>query len=183
VTVVPTPAIPRGAITEECRRLTFPTRSTTMNSAGNRRVLNGHLLWNGAAYLMNWKQLQTIIYDVDVCAPSSYYVNVGDARIYGMESNVDYRVNSNWSLQAAGSYNDPHITASPYPNFQANIGERLPYVPFFAWSGNLRYEHPLIEGLRGYAQFDIAHKGAMWDDFHVQAPTAFRASCSRATAS
>jgi iron complex outermembrane recepter protein len=135
--------------------------------------LNGHLLWNGAAYLMNWKQLQTIIYDVNVCAPSSYYVNVGDARIYGVESNVDYRVNSNWSLQAAGSYNDPHITSSPYPNFQANIGERLPYVPYFAWSGNLRYEHPLITGLRGYAQFDIAHKGAMWNDFHVEGSNGF----------
>jgi iron complex outermembrane receptor protein len=135
--------------------------------------LEGHLLWNGAAYLMNWKQLQTIIYDVDICAPSSYYVNVGDARIYGVESNVDFKVNSNWSLQAAGSYNDPHIISSPYANFQGNIGERLPYVPYFAWSGNLRYEHPLTSSLRGYAQYDIAHKGDMWNDFHVQGSNGF----------
>src|SRR3984957_15363327 len=32
--------------------------------------LNGRLIWNGAAYLMHWKQLQTIIYDADICAPS-----------------------------------------------------------------------------------------------------------------
>jgi iron complex outermembrane receptor protein len=135
--------------------------------------LNGHLLWNGAAYLMNWKQLQTIIYDVDICAPSSYYANIGDARIYGAETNVDYKVNSNWSLQAAGSYNDPHITSSPYANFQGNIGERLPYVPFFSWSANLRYEHPLGSALRGYAQYDIAHKGSMWNDFHVEGSNGF----------
>jgi iron complex outermembrane recepter protein len=136
-------------------------------------VLDGHLLWNGAAYLMNWKQLQTIIYDVDICAPSSYYVNVGDARIYGLESNVDYKVSRNWSMQAAGSYNDPHIISSPYPIFQANIGERLPYVPYFAWSANLRYEHPLTQSLRGYAQYDIAHKGTMWNDFNVQGSNGF----------
>jgi len=93
--------------------------------------LGDHLLWNGAAYLMNWKQLQTIIYDVDICAPSSYYVNVGNARIYGAETNVDYKINSNWSLQSAASYTDPHIISSPYADFQANIGERLPYVPYF----------------------------------------------------
>jgi outer membrane receptor protein involved in Fe transport len=129
--------------------------------------LNGRLLWNGAAYLMNWKQLQTIIYDANICAPASYYQNVGDARIYGVESNVDYKVSDNWSLQAAGSYTDSHLISSPYDTFKANVGERLAYVPYFSWSGNVRYEHPLAEGLRAYAQFDIAHKGDMWNDMSV----------------
>ena len=35
------------------------TRSTISKSAGKPTSLNGHLVWNGAAYLMNWKQLQT----------------------------------------------------------------------------------------------------------------------------
>ena len=135
--------------------------------------LNGRLLWNGAAYLMNWKQLQTIIYDVNICAPSSFYVNVGDARIYGVESNVDYKLSENWSLQAAGSYTDSHLISSPYPTFEANVGERLPYVPYFSWSANLRYEHPLGKNLRGYAQFDIAHKGDMWNDLHVAGSNGF----------
>ena len=130
--------------------------------------LNGRLLWNGAFYDMNWKQLQTIIYDVDICAPSSYYVNVGNARIYGVESNIDYKVNDNWSVQAATSYTDSHIISSPYADFQGNIGERLPYVPYLSWSWNVRYEHPLNKGLRGYAQFDISHKGDMWNDFHIE---------------
>lgn len=135
--------------------------------------LNGHLVWNGAAYLMNWKQLQTIIYDVNICAPSSFYVNVGDARIYGVESNVDYKVNENWSMQAAGSYTDSHLISSPYPTFEPNVGERLPYVPYFSWSWNLRYEHPLTTGLRGYAQIDMAHKGDMWNDLHVAGSNGF----------
>jgi outer membrane receptor protein involved in Fe transport len=90
-----------------------------------------------------------------------------------MESNVDYKVNDNWSVQGAASYNDPHIVSSPYADFQGNIGERLPYVPYLAWSWNLRYEHPLNKDLRGYAQFDIAHKGDMWNDFHVEGSNGF----------
>jgi iron complex outermembrane receptor protein len=130
--------------------------------------LDDHLLWNGAAYLMNWKQLQTIIYDADVCAPDSYYVNVGTARIYGFESNVDYKINSNWALQSAISYTDSHVISSPYAAFQGDVGERLPYVPYFSWTANARYEHPVAPGLKGYVQYDIAHKCDMWNDLNVQ---------------
>ncbi len=135
--------------------------------------LNGHLVWNGAVYQMDWKQLQTIIYDVDICAPSSFYVNVGDAKIKGVESNVDYKVNDNWSMQAAFSYNDAHLTSSPYATFQENVGERLPYVPYFSYSANIRYETPLSGAMRGYAQFDIGHKGDMWNDLHVAGSNGF----------
>jgi outer membrane receptor protein involved in Fe transport len=129
--------------------------------------LKGRLLWNGAAYQMNWKQLQTIIYDVNICPPSSFYVNVGDARIRGVESNVDYKLSEHLSLQASGSYTDSHLVSSPYATFQDNVGERLPFVPYFSWSWNLRYERGLAAGLRGYAQVDMAHKGDMWNDLHV----------------
>jgi outer membrane receptor protein involved in Fe transport len=122
---------------------------------------------------MNWKELQTIIYDVNICAPSSFYVNVGDARIEGVESNIDYKFNEYWMLQAAGSYTDSRLTSSPYTTFQANVGERLPYVPYFSWSWNLRYEHPLGSGMKGYVQLDMAHKGDMWDDLHVEGSNGF----------
>ncbi|MEP6546679.1 MAG: TonB-dependent receptor [Gammaproteobacteria bacterium] len=135
--------------------------------------LNGHLVWNGATYLMHWKQLQTIIYDVDICAPSSFNVNVGNARIYGVESNIDYKISENWSLQGAGSYTDARLVSTQYDTFQPNVGERLPFVPYFSWSWNLRYDHPLTQNLRGYAQVDMAHKGDMWDDLHVEGSNGF----------
>jgi iron complex outermembrane receptor protein len=137
--------------------------------------LNNRLVWDGAAYLMHWKQLQTIIYDVDICAPSSFNVNVGNARIYGVESNVDYKLTDAWSLQASGSYTDSRLVSTQFTTFEPNVGERLPYVPYFSWSWNLRYEHPLpfATGLRGYAQIDMAHKGDMWDDLHVAGSNGF----------
>ena len=144
--------------------------------------LNGHLVWNGAAYVMDWKQFQTIIYDPTVCAPISYYVNVGDARIYGGETNADYKINDNWSLQAAATYDDARIISSPYAAFQQEVNERLPFSPYFSWSWNVRYEAPLNANMKGYAQFDVGHKGDMWNDLvRRTAPSpGYRASCNRA---
>jgi len=123
----------------------------------------GRLLWNGAAYYMDWKQLQALIYDALVCSPSSYNINVGDARIYGIESNIDFRPNDNWSLQAAVNYTDASVTSAASPTYQAYVGERLPFAPYFNWSWNVRYEHPLGRDLRGYLQFDMTHKGDMYN--------------------
>jgi iron complex outermembrane receptor protein len=131
------------------------------------RSLEGRLLWNGATYLMNWRDLQTLISDLNICAFSSFNANVGKARIYGVESNVDYRLNDNWSLQAAASYNDSHLISSAYTAFQPNVGERLPFVSYFNYSANLRFQQALGASLHAYAQFDIAHKGDMWNDLHV----------------
>ena len=125
--------------------------------------LNGRLLWNGAAYLMEWKKLQSLIFNALVCPSSSYNVNVGDARIYGVESNVDFKINNNWSLQASGNYTDARVTSPLNADYQAYVGERLPFAPYFSWSANARYEQPLGQNLRGYAQFDVAHKGNMWN--------------------
>ncbi len=138
--------------------------------------LDNHLTWNGAAYLMHWKNLQTTIYDINICPPSSFNANVGDAKIYGLESNIDYKITDNWSMQAAGSYTDSHLVSTQYVTFEGNVGERLPYVPYFAWSANLRYDHPLPVGdrsLKGYAQIDFAHKGDMWNDLHVAGSNGF----------
>ena len=135
--------------------------------------LGGRLLWNGAAYLMNWKDLQSLIYDIDLCPSSSFNANVGNARIYGAESNADYRITDNWSLQASVSYTDAHLIESHYATFQGNVGERLPYVPYFNYSANVRYEHPLGADIRWYGQFDLAHKGDMWNDLHVEGSNGF----------
>jgi iron complex outermembrane recepter protein len=132
--------------------------------------LQNRLIWNGATYLMDWKQLQALIYNANVCSASSYNINVGDARIYGVESNIDYKINSNWSLQASGNYTDARVISTITPAYQAYVNERLPFAPYFSWSWNARYEQPLNAQLRGYAQFDMAHKGDMWNGLNPNDP-------------
>jgi outer membrane receptor protein involved in Fe transport len=153
------PGVPQNYTPDTLNNFEFGWKTTS---------LNGRLLWNGAAYLMEWKQLQALIYDANVCASSSYNINVGDARIYGMESNIDYKVNNNWSFQVSGNYTDSRVTSAADANYDAYVNERLPFAPYFSWSWNARYEHPLGGSLRGYAQFDMAHKGDMWNGLNPE---------------
>jgi outer membrane receptor protein involved in Fe transport len=154
-TAAPTPATRRRATTRRAAFRVFLTPTLP--------TLNNRLLWNGAAYYMDWHDMQTLIYAPAVCPSSSYNVNIGQARIYGMESNINFRVNDSWSTQAAANYTDAHVISPENPDYDSYVGERLGFSPYFSWSWNVRYETPLGRALHGYAQFDIAHKGDMWD--------------------
>jgi outer membrane receptor protein involved in Fe transport len=126
--------------------------------------MNNRWLWNGAAYYMDWKNLQALIYNALVCPSSSYNINVGDARIYGVESNVDFKLTDFLTFQAAINYTDAHVVSTDNPANQAYVGERLPFSPYFSWSFNVRYDRPVMSaGTRGYVQFDMAHKGDMYN--------------------
>jgi hypothetical protein len=72
-------------------------------------------------------------------------------------------------MQLSASYNDSRVKTDIYYNayFQVAPGERLPYVPYFNWSGNARYEAPIKDALHGYVQYDVAHKGDMWNDLQT----------------
>jgi iron complex outermembrane recepter protein len=125
--------------------------------------LNGRLVWNGALYYMDWKQLQALIYDAEVCPSSSYNINVGDARIYGMESNIDYKVDEHLTVQASMDYTDARVTSASTAAYDTYVNERLPFAPYFSWSWNARYQQPVSGALRGYVQFDMADKGDMFN--------------------
>jgi iron complex outermembrane receptor protein len=111
-------------------------------------------------YELGWKSTWPGVFP-----SASFNANIGDARIYGMESNVKYQATSFLSVELSGSYNDSRITSDDFDNvyFKVTPGERLPYVPYFNWSGNVRYERPLKDALRGYVQYDASHKGDMYN--------------------
>jgi iron complex outermembrane recepter protein len=132
--------------------------------------LENRLLWNGAAYYMDWQDLQALIYNALVCPSSSYNINVGQARIYGAESNIDYRISDNFTLQASVNYTDARVTSTVTPAYQTYVGERLPFSPYFSWSWNARYEHPLEANMLGYVQLDMAHKGDMYNGLNPNDP-------------
>jgi outer membrane receptor protein involved in Fe transport len=131
-------------------------------------LLSGRMTWNGAFYYMPWKDYQTPVYDLAIC-PATFNANIGDARVYGAESNVNYRVTEGLTLQGSLSYDDSKLTSDKFenPNFVVFAGERLPFVPYFAYSANARYERPVTPALRGYVQFDISHKGDTWSDLRA----------------
>jgi iron complex outermembrane receptor protein len=160
-----------AGLTQSCSQVPYQYTPDTLNNyelGWKSSALDNRLIWNGALYYMDWRDLQSLIYNALVCPSSSYNINVGNARIYGGESNIDYRVNDNLSLQASINYTDPRIVSAVNPSYQAYVGERLPFAPYFSWSWNARYEQPLPRRLRGYAQFDMAHKGDMWNNLNPE---------------
>jgi outer membrane receptor protein involved in Fe transport len=146
-----------------------PDTLTNYEIGWKATMLDNHLVWNGALYKMPWKNLQTLVFDPDLCPSSSFNANVGDARVYGMETNVKYQPTAALSLDLSASYNDARVLTNNFANasFAVAPGERLPYVPYFSYSANARYEAPLNDGVRGYVQYDIAHKGDMWNALQV----------------
>jgi iron complex outermembrane recepter protein len=140
-------------------------------------TLGGRLTWDGAMYYMKWQDYQTPVYILNIC-PTTFNANLGDARIYGVESNIDYKIVEGLTVQASGSYNDSRLQTNTYENenFVVVPGERLPYVPYFSYSANVRYEHPITPSYSGYVQYDIAHKGDMWSDLRVTNASGFARS-------
>ncbi|HEX5207830.1 MAG TPA: TonB-dependent receptor [Steroidobacteraceae bacterium] len=136
-------------------------------------LLDGRMRWNGAFYYMRWDGYQAPIFDDSIC-PTTFNANFGKARIYGGETNVAYRITEGLTLQATANYNDSRLT-SIQPNFSGVLtqmivpNETLPFVPYFSYSANIRYDRSLGAQLRGFLEYDIAHKGDRWSDLRALA--------------
>lgn len=144
-------------------------------------LLNGRMTWNGAFYYMPWKNYQAPVFDLAIC-PIGFNANLGNARIYGAESNVDFNIAEGLTVQLSASYNDSHLVTNTFlnPDFIVTPGERLPYVPYFSYSANARYEKSLSPSLKGFFQYDIAHKGDMWSDLRAIDTHGFERSLQKA---
>jgi iron complex outermembrane receptor protein len=156
--------IPAGCTKDGVPSQFTPDTLTNYEIGWKSLWLDKRLLWNGAFYYMPWKNFQTLIFDPNICPSSSFNANVGNARIYGVESNIKYQASAFLSMDLSASYNDSRMVSNDFNAGDFAVpGERLPYVPYFDWSGDIRYEAPIKDALHGYVQYDIAHKGDMFN--------------------
>jgi iron complex outermembrane recepter protein len=148
----------------------------TLNSYefGWKTVLaEGRFLWNGAAYYMPWKDYQTAVFDLAI-SPVTFNANIGDARIYGVESNIEVKPVHGLTLTLAANYNDSELTSDFYnnPNFVVNQGQRLPFVPYLKASASARYEWDVSPDIKAYSEFDVSHTGDEWSDLNTSSLSA-----------
>jgi iron complex outermembrane recepter protein len=134
-------------------------------------MLASRMRWNGAFYYMRWNGYQAPIFDDSIC-PTTFNANFGTARIYGAETNFDYRIAQGLTLGANANYNDSRLV-SVQPNFSGVLtqmivpNETLPFVPYFSYSANIRYDRTLGAALSGFIEYDISHKGDRWSDLRA----------------
>ena len=131
------------------------------------QFLAGHLRWDGALYYMPWKD-----YQVNVTTqgpPFSFNANIGDARVYGIESSLQWQPLSGLHLAASLDLNNSTLRSDEFqnPSFVVVPGERLPEAPAVNFNALGRYEWNLPSALRLFAQVDVSYKGSMWNDLRI----------------
>jgi outer membrane receptor protein involved in Fe transport/tetratricopeptide (TPR) repeat protein len=131
--------------------------------------LDGRLRWDSALYYMPWKDYQTVVNIPK--APFAFNANVGDARLYGFESSVEWQPLPLPGLQLAltADFSDATLRSDAYqtPSFVVVAGERLPEAPALNFTALGRYEWNVRAKLRLFTQFDVAYKGSMWNDLRI----------------
>lgn len=126
--------------------------------------LDRRLQLNGAAFFMEWDNLQQTFGNVEV-SPFSFMTNTADAEIYGLEGDFAYAISEGWTLTGAFSWLNAELTNDFAPPgaigdvFAAEEGTDLPFAPDFSGNLTLRYETRLTGELTGYVQGAAIYTG------------------------
>ena len=115
-------------------------------------LLDKRLSFEAALFDIHWSKLQqSIAFD-----GISMLTNAGNAESKGLELSVNYRADTNWSLNAAAAFNDAKLTQDA-PNL-GSAGSRIPNVARFSASLGPRYEYSLA-GKPSYAGLNLRYVG------------------------
>ncbi|EGD59228.1 TonB-dependent receptor [Novosphingobium nitrogenifigens DSM 19370] len=162
-----------------------PYKSDTLTNfeIGWKTTWGRHFRWNAALYYEKWNGIQYVV------IPPGYQgagvtVNAGNARVYGIESDVEWRPITGLTLSANGAYNDAALssnfcnlqsrtdltirsTCSTYgDDMAAAKGTRLPRQPRFKGSATVRYEFALA-GTNAFLQGQVLHQSGSTSDLDV----------------
>ena len=131
---------------------------------------DGTLRWNGAAYWEDWKDFQFSFLGSNSL---TVIANAGQARILGIESDVNWLIMDGLTLTAAAAYNNAELT-SPYckdPNdcantLQAPKGQQLPITPPFKANLTARYQFN-IGSMDAHVQGALVYQDSSWADLRT----------------
>ncbi len=139
-------------------------------------LADGRLRFNGAAYFIDWSDVQIDIFDQSVNR-LLYTANAGQAEVFGIEGDFVFLASDNLTLSGAFSFNDTELTARPAgADNLLPPGSDLALTPKFQGNLNVRYDFD-IAGNMAYAQLGVQHKGSahtsvvIGDDFPLDSYT------------
>jgi outer membrane receptor protein involved in Fe transport len=128
---------------------TYPPDTLVNNEIGWKTEWFDHrLLVNGSAYIMDWKNVQTLIYNPPVYGNTTFGVAGPDYRIKGAELQIVARVTEGLTLQGSISHNNASETNSPCikssnPGNPTPIGNCITQVWSPTLSQNVSLQNPL----------------------------------------
>ena len=140
-------------------------------------LADGMVRLNAAVYLQNWKRFQFSFLGLNSFTEIH---NGPNARIKGIEADINIRPTDGLTISAAASYTDAktrnnlcaiddptyQCTADPDNSIAAPKGTRLPVTPKFNGNATVRYAFPVGPG-ELHLQSVIAHRGSASSDIRV----------------
>ena len=125
--------------------------------------------FNGALFREDWDKIQFSTIP-PLSAGLTQIFNAGSARIWGIESNVDWLVSEAFTLSAAATYVDAYLTkdycldstpCTPGETPDAAKGTQLPVTPRFKANAVGRYEFRWGD-YNGHLQGALVYNGSAW---------------------
>jgi len=126
-------------------------------------LADGRVRFNGAAYFMEWEDVQFTIYDFSLSPCCGNVYNLATAEITGLEFDLTVLASEALTLSFAAAYNDAETSADfilPSGRLDVPKGSPLPSVPEFKGTVLARYEFDLTSSLPAYAQLSWSYTGS-----------------------
>jgi len=124
-------------------------------------LLGGRMTLNGAAYYIDWSNMQTAI---SLSCGFGLTVNAGKAVSKGAELESTLKPIKGLTLAGSVSYVDASLkeTVAKAPG---HAGDRLPFTAKWSWNLSAQYDRDLQNGLVGFVRGEVNHVGDRWSTF------------------
>src|SRR5580698_880455 len=139
-----------------------PDTLTNFEVGAKGRVLDGMFDYQADVYLIRWDNIQVLETTAD--GAFNYIGNAGNAKVKGVEFEIEAHPFRYFSTSLAGSYQDAYLTQGATPAmFKANptlglTGQDIPNVPKFQLNLGLNYTQPIMGPWTGTVATDITYR-------------------------
>jgi outer membrane receptor protein involved in Fe transport len=130
-------------------------------------LLDRRAQFSGAAYYIDWKDMA--LSQVDATGSIPFIANVGDARIYGVEGNLDTLLSDNWELSIGGSLISAELAQDQPPDPFGNNGmdgDKIPNIPNEQGFVALTYKTPINAATTLSSRLDVTYRGSTDTQFN-----------------
>ena len=139
---------------------------------------DGLVRWNGALFWENWDDFQ---FSYLGQFSLTQIANAASATVRGLETDVSWAIDPNWTVSGAGSFINSELTESVCPNltlgasclingkpaFWTLSGTPLPVTPPVSFNITVRYETDISDSMTGFVQGSTVFEGHRTSDLRA----------------
>ena len=135
----------------------FASDSLWSYELGNKsRLFDNRLSIDADFFYIDWKDIQQSIFMVGCGYPIT--LNAGDAKSYGPELDIHYKVSNSLTVGFAGGIDHTEITRSNFPT-TIQVGDRILNTPSWTANFSAEYKQPIFTDWLLFARADYTFTG------------------------